>query len=76
MIKSGNYHKVPLLIDVGTNDQFKDKLLFENLKDQLIESDVKHTWKARAGYNHSFFYVSTFIEEHFEFHAKYLNWEY
>lgn len=75
IIKSGNYHKVPTFIDVGTSDQFREKMLIDNLKEQLIESDFPHLWKNRAGYNHSFFYVSTFIEEHINFHAKYLNWE-
>ncbi len=51
-------------------------MLADNLKEQLIESDYKYTWKSRGGYNHSFFYVSTFIEEHFDFHAKYLKWDY
>lgn len=75
IIKSGKFHKVPTLIDVGTADQFKEKMLIDNLKEQMIESDYPHLWRTRPGYNHSFWYVSTFIEEHIEFHAKYLNYE-
>lgn len=75
ILRSGNYHKVPTLIDIGSADQFKEKMIAENLKEQLIESDYAHSWKTRPGYNHSFWYVSTFIEEHIEFHAKYLNFE-
>jgi len=48
--------------------------LIDNLKEQMNESDYPHIWKNRAGYNHSFWYVATFIEEHFDFHAKYLNY--
>lgn len=36
IIRSGKYHKVPLFIDNATNDQFKEKLLIQNLRDQLI----------------------------------------
>lgn len=74
ILKSGNYHKVPLFLDVATSDQFKQKLLTDNLEQQLVESNYDHIYKARGGYNHSFWYVSTFLEEHFNFHAKYLHW--
>ncbi len=36
-------------------------MLIDNLKGQLIESDYNYIWKVRGGYNHSFFYVSSFI---------------
>lgn len=26
------------------------------------------------GYDHSYYFISTFAEEHIQFHAKYLNW--
>ena len=73
LVKSGKAHKVPLLVDFGVQDQFNDKLLPNNLRHQLIESNYDHIWKFRGGYNHSFWYVSSFIEEHLDFHAKYLN---
>lgn len=28
--------------------------------------------KMREGYDHSFYFIATFIEEHFDFHAKHL----
>lgn len=59
---------------MGTNDEYKEKMLVENLRNQLIESNYEHIYKVRLGYNHSIHYVSTFLHEHFEFHAKYLNW--
>jgi S-formylglutathione hydrolase len=74
LVRSGNFHKTPLFVEVGSNDQFKDKLLTENLRNQLVESNYDHIFKVRPGYNHSFWYVSTFVQEHFEFHSKYLNW--
>jgi S-formylglutathione hydrolase len=74
LVRSGNYHKTPLLLEVGSNDEYKEKMLVDNLRNQLIEANYDHTFKLRLGYNHSFFYVSTFLHEHFEFHAKYLHW--
>jgi S-formylglutathione hydrolase len=38
LLKSGNYEKVPLLLDVASSDQYKDKLLTGNLVNQLIAS--------------------------------------
>jgi S-formylglutathione hydrolase len=36
------------------------------------KAGVKVHYKFREGYAHNFFYVATFIGEHFEFHARYL----
>ena len=73
LVKAGKASKVPLFVEVGSKDQWKANLLCENLRDALIESEYEHIWKVRGGYNHSFQYVDSFIKEHFEFHAKYLN---
>jgi S-formylglutathione hydrolase len=72
LVRQGKAHKVPLFVEAGTQDAWKHQCLCENLRDALIEADYEHTWKVRPGYNHSFWYVSSFIEEHFNFHAKYL----
>ena len=61
-------------IEVGTADQFAGKLTFENLVEALDKAKYEYQLDYRAQYNHSFYYVSSFLKEHFEFHAKYLNW--
>lgn len=60
-----------ILIDQGLADNFykQGQLLPENfvaVKNPKLE--VK--FETRDGYDHSYFYISTFIEEHFTFHAK------
>jgi S-formylglutathione hydrolase len=63
----------PLLIDQGESDNF----LQEQLKPELLEAVCsKHnyplTLRRQPGYDHSYFFIATFIEEHLHFHAKYL----
>lgn len=73
LIKSGHKFTVPVLIEVGTEDKFKELLHTENLLAALESSGTEYIHKYRAGYNHNFFYVSTFLKEHFDFHARFLN---
>jgi S-formylglutathione hydrolase len=46
----------------------------ENLIDALNKKDYHFKYHFRNGYNHSFWYVASFIGEHIDFHAKYLNY--
>ena len=70
--RSGNVTKYDrILVDQGANDPF----LAEQLKPELLESACKesglplelHTHK---GYDHGYYFISTFIEEHLRFHAE------
>ena len=73
IVKSGNFNKLPLLIDVGQADPYWKNLGIEALKEATQKAGLKVDYKIREGYDHSFYYVSSFLEEHFEFHQKYLN---
>ena len=67
---------IPTLIDQGTDDEF----LEEQLKTSLLEELIAHhrpikrsvTLRWQKGYDHSFYFVSSFIKDHLEFHAQYL----
>lgn len=72
LVKRGKAHKLPVFIETGTQDQWAKSTLCENLRGALITAEYEHEWKNRGGYNHSMWYVASFIEEHFNFHAKYL----
>ncbi|BES95340.1 Hypothetical protein NTJ_08149 [Nesidiocoris tenuis] len=62
-----------ILIDQGTDDEFlKDQLFPDNLVQACKEAQVPIVLKKRAGYDHSYFYIATFIGEHIEHHAKHL----
>eukprot|EP01132_Coremiostelium_polycephalum_P004503 gene4503-5616_t len=64
-----------ILIDQGTADEF----LESNLHPQaLIESanqnkdHINLELRFQDGYNHNYYFISTFIEDHIKFHKKYL----
>ena len=59
----------PILIDTGTEDQFIDLLKPESLATALATRRQQATVRLQPGYDHSYFFVSTFMEEHIAFHA-------
>lgn len=64
-------HRVPeLLIDQGTADSFLD----EGLRPWLLEEACKKasiplTLNMREGYDHSYYFISTFMDDHLRWHA-------
>ncbi|OYU41063.1 MAG: S-formylglutathione hydrolase [Pseudorhodobacter sp. PARRP1] len=63
----------PILIDQGTSDQFLDLLKPEALAAAMAERRQGGSFRMQKGYDHSYFFVSTFMEEHVAFHAGALN---
>ncbi|MGO4917264.1 S-formylglutathione hydrolase [Pseudogemmobacter sp. W21_MBD1_M6] len=60
----------PVLIDQGTNDQFLDLLKPEALAEAIAARRQQATFRMQPGYDHSYFFVQTFIEDHIAFHAN------
>ncbi|WP_158965799.1 S-formylglutathione hydrolase [Paraglaciecola sp. L3A3] len=65
---------IPAMVDQGGADDF----LKEQLKPEILESAAKvsgYPLKVRIhqGYDHSYYFISSFIEDHLRFHAGYLN---
>lgn len=60
----------PVLVDTGTNDQFIDLLRPEALAEAANARRQEATLRLQKGYDHSYFFVSTFMEEHIAFHAE------
>ncbi|MEX0317875.1 MAG: S-formylglutathione hydrolase [Ruegeria sp.] len=60
----------PILIDTGTSDQFIDLLRPEALAGAIAERRQQATNRLQPGYDHSYFFVSTFMEDHVSFHAE------
>ena len=60
----------PVLIDTGTDDQFIDLLRPEALAAAIAERRQQAIIRLQPGYDHSYFFVSSFIEEHVAFHAE------
>jgi len=59
----------PILIDQGTDDQFLDLLKPEALAEAIAKARQTATLRMQPGYDHSYFFISTFMEDHIAFHA-------
>ncbi|MEZ5957847.1 MAG: S-formylglutathione hydrolase [Hyphomonadaceae bacterium] len=59
-----------ILIDQGTADQFLEEQLKPELLEQAARSaGQKLTLRRHEGYDHSYFFMATFVSEHVAFHA-------
>lgn len=59
----------PILTDTGTADQFYDLLQTHALAEAVAKRGQQAQIRFQPGYDHSYFFVSTFIEDHIAFHA-------
>lgn len=59
-----------VLIDQGGSDQFLDLLRPETLAQAMAARRQPGSFRMQKGYDHSYFFVSTFIEDHIAFHAE------
>lgn len=72
LMKAGKKHNSKILIHQGTADDFLEKELktshfVETAKSVSQDFEVKMC----EGYDHSYYFISTFIEEHIKHHARY-----
>jgi len=66
--------EIQILIDQGSEDTYlKEELLPQNFKLACEGKAINASLRMQQGYDHSYFFVSTFLEDHFGFHAKYLS---
>ena len=68
-----NDKKIPLLVDQGDADDF----LEEQLQPQALSvacdaNDHPLTLRMQSGYDHSYFFIASFIEDHLRYHAQHL----
>ncbi|MBN3265020.1 S-formylglutathione hydrolase [Pectobacterium brasiliense] len=65
--------KLPMLVDQGDCDQFlPDQLQPAKLEELSSQYDWPLTLRTQSGYDHSYFFIASFIEDHLRFHARYL----
>jgi len=65
--------KIPALVDQGLADNF----LAEQLKPHVLEAAAKANdypidIRLHEGYDHSYYFIASFIEDHLRFHAGYM----
>ena len=60
-----------LLVDIGTADNFLDKELKpELLQKACADSGIDLQLNLREGYDHSYYFISTFMADHLRWHAE------
>lgn len=62
-----------VLIDQGSNDQFLDLLRPEALAEAMAARRQPGVFRMQRGYDHSYFFVSSFMGDHVAFHARALS---
>lgn len=72
LVRSATSH-LPILVDQGTADNFlQEQLKTEQLEHASKEAAYPMNIRYQQGYDHSYFFISSFIGEHIEFHAEQL----
>jgi len=69
LLRNGGFDG-PMLIDQGTGDQFLDLLKPEALAAAIAETRQPATLRMQKGYDHSYFFIASFMEDHIAFHAE------
>ena len=70
LIEDGSRVK-ELLVDVGTADNFLEKELKpELLRKACADAEIPLQLNLREGYDHSYYFISTFMAEHLRWHAE------
>lgn len=62
--------RLPVLVDQGEADDFLEQQLKTSMLEvACAEADYPMTVRMQAGYDHSYFFIASFIGEHLAFHA-------
>jgi S-formylglutathione hydrolase len=73
LIASRGWAGAALLLDQGSKDQFLQTQLKPELLQQACQrAGVALELRLRVGYDHSYFFIASFIESHLRYHARYL----
>lgn len=73
MMASDVKNAIPTLIDQGDNDQFlADQLQPARLAEAARQKAWPMTLRIQPGYDHSYYFIASFIEDHLRFHATHL----
>ncbi len=68
LVLTANY-KRPILIDVGSADQFLDQLLPQLFEQACDKANQPLTLRLQKGYDHSYYFIASFIADHIRHHA-------
>lgn len=73
LITATRQAKLPLLVDQGDADEFLTTQLQPELLQAACEAS-RHplTLRMQPGYDHSYYFIASFLGDHFDHHARYL----
>ena len=64
-------NKIPVLVDQGEDDEFlREQLKPERLVEAAAASDYPLHLRRHDGYDHSYYFIASFIESHLRFHVS------
>eukprot|EP00415_Alexandrium_ostenfeldii_P000857 UN0857 len=73
LVKKYEGPPIRLLVDQGIADNFlKEQLKPENLQAACDAKGIPLTLRMQEGYDHSYHFISSFVEDHLKFHHSYL----
>uniref|UniRef100_A0A2S2P5D9 S-formylglutathione hydrolase n=2 Tax=Schizaphis graminum TaxID=13262 RepID=A0A2S2P5D9_SCHGA len=61
-----------ILIHQGKNDQYKEQLKLDNFASACEKAGITVSINVEDRYDHGFYFISSFIEQHFHHHSKFL----
>ncbi|KAJ2451267.1 hypothetical protein EV183_003721 [Coemansia sp. RSA 2336] len=76
LVKTYDGPELPILLDQGDSDQFyTNKQLQPShfvIATQSSKNAIRLQDRMQPGYDHSYYFIQTFMEDHIKFHAQYL----
>ncbi len=70
LLAAGKTHPGPLLVDQGTDDEFLDRLRPDLLEEAAAKVGQALILRRHKGYDHSYWFVQSFVKDHLAHHAK------
>ena len=72
LLKQGHKSSNPIMVDQGLGDEFyPDQLLTETFENVCKDNGQDLRLGMRERYDHSYYFIASFIEDHIKFHKQY-----
>lgn len=72
LLMESNGFPTPVLIDQGLGDNFLDLLKPDTMKSAMASRNQAGEFREHDGYDHSYFFMLSFMEDHVKHHAEIL----
>ena len=70
LVKQSQKKFEDIKIDVGLDDEFLKELYLDDFEEACNLVDQKLSLNKHQGYDHGYYFIHSFIEQHFEYHAS------